>query len=452
MVVPHGIKCLGQLCAFFLDFDRVSGLRLNIAKTVIVPLFPHDGSEVRALLSSEAPDWGGVTIAEAAKYLGFYVGPGRLQHSWTAPLAKFLDRAKSWGEMGLGTLTTFQAYQVFISSVLLFVAQLDPLPENFDNHERKACRSLFPGPTRWMTPGCLKEFKSFNFPRELPDVQALATAAKARIVRFECVSSGGLNIEQRAHALDALSFNDQCSLAQFSWVSEWRKHSFLIHLRDADQALKVQLANGRGHELKLNLRLGWQGRISTLFHGQTRFTAQLHLRRKLDRWVLQTLPGRRLPRVERTLDAISSLVNPRVLSSYIRLLCNGWMTNRRFQGRGFCSFRCGVQEDSIEHFSKCRMVKSYFRRSLDLHPPDQGWELDHFLCMDVRCDLMRSNSGDEDPFSRICRRRALGCYALYMLHNSIRHGSVDADDFPDAFDRFVKNGELGIDQCGGLSV
>ena len=192
--------------------------------------------------------------------------------------------------------------------------------------------------------------------------------------------------------------------------------------------------------------------MDRLFHGQTRFTAQLHLRRKLDRWVLQTLPGRRLPRVERTLDAISSLVNPRVLSSYIRLLCNGWMTNRRFQGRGFCSFRCGVQEDSIEHFSKCRMVKFYFRRSLDLHPPDQGWELDHFLCMDVRCDLMRSNSGDEDPFSRICRRRALGCYALYMLHNSIRHGSVDADDFPDAFDRFVKNGELGIDQCGGLSV
>jgi len=133
--------------------------------------------------------------------------------------------------------------------------------------------------------------------------------------------------------------------------------------------LKVQLANGRGHELKLNLRLGWQGRISTLFHGQTRFTAQLHLRRKLDRWVLQTLPGRRLPRVERTLDAISSLVNPRVLSSYIRLLCNGWMTNRRFQGRGFCSFRCGVQEDNIEHFAKCKVVKFYFRRFLDLEPP-----------------------------------------------------------------------------------
>jgi len=39
-----------------------------------------------------------------------------------------------------------------------------------------------------------------------------------------------------------------------------------------------------------------------------------------------------------------------------------------------------------------------------------------------------------------------------MLHNSIRHGSVEAEDFPDAFDRFVKNGELGIDQGGGLSV
>ena len=199
-------------------------------------------------------------------------------------------------------------------------------------------------------PGCLKEFKSLNFPMELPDVQALATAAKARIVRFECASSGGLNIEQRAHVLSGLAFNDQCSLAHFSWVSEWRKHSFLFPLRDADLALKVQLASGRGHDLKLNLRLGWQGRISTLFHGQTRIKAQLHLRHRLDRWVMQTLPGRRLPRVERTLDAISSLVNPRVLSSYIRLLCNGWMTSRRFQGRAFCPFRCGDKKTVLNIF------------------------------------------------------------------------------------------------------
>ena len=72
--------------------------------------------------------------------------------------------------------------------------------------------------------------------------------------------------------------------------------------------------------------------------------------------------------------------------------------------------------------------------------------------MDVRCGLTIVNSGDEDPFSRICRRRALGCYALYMLHNNIRHGSVDADEFPDAFGRFVLNGELGIDQRCGLSI
>ena len=120
----------------------------------------------------------------------------------------------------------------------------------------------------------------------------------------------------------------------------------------------------------------------------------------------------------------------------------------------FAAFGAGYRKTVLNTFQNVEWSSPILGESLDLHPPDQGWDLDHFLCMDVRCDLMRSNSGDEDPFSfsRICRRRALGCYALYMLHNSIRHGSVDADDFPDAFDRFVKNGELGMDQCGALSV
>ena len=154
---------------------------------------------------------------------------------------------------------------------------------------------------------------------------------------------------------------------------------------------------------------------------------------------------------EKVLNTIANCVNPRVHSSYIRLLCNGWMTGRRFQGQKRCSFQCGAQEDSIEHFVTCRVVISCYRKFLDLHPPELGLELDHLLCMDLNCDYRTHSGGDEDLFSRICRRRVLGCYALYMLHNKIRHGLVDPDDYQDAFGRFVRNGELGMDQRRSLS-
>ena len=36
---------------------------------------------------------------------------------------------------------------------------------------------------------------------------------------------------------------------------------------------------------------------------------------------------------EKVLNTIANCVNPRVHSSYIRLLCNGWMTGRRFQAK-----------------------------------------------------------------------------------------------------------------------
>jgi len=444
MTIPDGMSQLGQLCDLFRDFHRVSGLELNIPKTVIVPLYPFDTGEVRVKLAAEAPDWGGCAVSDKAKYLGFFVGPGRRLHSWTTPLAKFLDRSKFWGKMGLGTFTTLQAYQVFIGSVLLFVAQLDPLPDDFDMYEGKACKSLFTGPTGWMTPGCLKELKSLRFPRELPDIRSVAIAAKARVARFECLNNGGLNILRRAHTLSNLQVNEQCTLSQLQWITSWRDHSFLYHLRDADRQLCSKLKATGERDLKLDNRLGWQGRISKLFQNNPRVKAQLHLRRRLDRWNIQTLPGWRVQRAEKTLDAVANVVNPRVIASFIRLLCNGWITGRRFQGKGPCSL-CRRDEDSIEHFAKCSVVMSCFKKFLGLHRPDVGLELDHFLCMNLSCDARIFGEDSEELFRRTCRLRVLGCYALYKLHNSVRHGLVTPDELQDAFGRFVRNGEIGAD-------
>ena len=96
MVVQQGGDKLKAMQDFFNEFYSVSGLQLNIGKTVCVPLFQYIEGEVRDLISRQAPDWGGVLIAPAAKYLGFYVGPGRGHKLWNTPLQKYSEKTKQW--------------------------------------------------------------------------------------------------------------------------------------------------------------------------------------------------------------------------------------------------------------------------------------------------------------------------------------------------------------------
>ena len=113
-----------------------------MAKTVIVPLWQYTDSEVRRRIQLEAPLWGGVNIAAAAKYLGLFVGPGKKEHSWKGPIRKYLDRSAQWGKRGLGLPLTLPAYQTYIVTVLRFVAQLEDLPADFEVQEQKATRAF----------------------------------------------------------------------------------------------------------------------------------------------------------------------------------------------------------------------------------------------------------------------------------------------------------------------
>jgi hypothetical protein len=142
MVIKDGVNSLGRLEEFFIDFQAISGLQLNIKKTVIIPLWEYEEQNVKDIFIAKAPRWEEVKISHSAKYLGFYVGPKRGELSWKAPLEKFLERAKLWGKLGLGFMITVQAYQVYISSVIQFVAQLEDLPHDFNDYERRATQAL----------------------------------------------------------------------------------------------------------------------------------------------------------------------------------------------------------------------------------------------------------------------------------------------------------------------
>ena len=87
LVDPQLMDHLGQLERTFGEYARISGLDLNVGKTVLVPLGQLTHVQVRERLQQGSPLWGAMAIADSAKYLGFVVGPGRGEKSWDAPFA-----------------------------------------------------------------------------------------------------------------------------------------------------------------------------------------------------------------------------------------------------------------------------------------------------------------------------------------------------------------------------
>ncbi len=433
MVLPDAEDKLGQLQTFFIEFSQISGLHLNVLKTVVVPLYQVKEEVIRDKISAQAPDWGGVCIDSKAKYLGYYVGPGRSDQSWEGPLLKYLDRAKQWGRLGVGLLTSLQAYQVYISSVLQFVGQLEPLPQDFLDKERRAIQSLLPGPTAWILPACLKDAAHIHLPLSLLDMNAVAQAAKVRVCIQENLAHGGLQIRNRWLNLHR-SFGVECSLSHVQWCKNWMENSFINHLHVActdytaitGTSPMADYVPGNIEDDEGDGKIKClQAELTKIFKGNVVGQSSTHLRRRLDRWEgLATLPGYRTMRARKMLKILADSATPRVQAAYLRTICNGWCTRHRFQGCGNCLFGCGRGVDKLEHYAGCSKVKELFQSSLSGWRPHWQNNLDSFLCM--------CNDGEDGLLIR-----AVGLYGLYRLHNGIRHGQFFPSDFHGAFKRFT---------------
>ena len=280
-----------------------------------------------------------------------------------------------WGQLGAGACLTARAHQACVASVLSFVGQLEPLPEEFDAAEGRACAALFPGPTDWITAGCLADLRSLGFPWELRDVRAAAVASKARAVRFE--AQGNLQVHARARRMEALRSFVDSKLARDAWLGTWRSRCYLLQLARADIQVSRMIHASPKVDLRLQDSQGWQRRITAVCRGPHGAQAQRHLRRRLDLWRIAALPGLRPDRAVRHLHHLASSGHPRVLAVYLRTIFNGWCTNHRSQGAGPCRFACGGGRDKLEHVTFSPTVKALFS---EFHlPPASGLGVGHFF-------------------------------------------------------------------------
>jgi hypothetical protein len=182
-------------------------------------------------------------------------------------------------------------------------------------------------------------------------------------------------------------------------------------------------------DLVLHKRDGLQKRITGFCRATSVGDACHHLRRRLDRWTLVTLPGYRVRRAVNVLAVLQRMSSPRVQASYLRALCDGWCTRRRFQCKDGCLFGCGHGEDSLSHFANCSVVSRLYCIGVNV-PGFRGSDaLDSFFCM---------NTSDEEEIVVRCK----GLYALYRLYNGLRYHAFLPTEYQDAFIRYYREALL----------
>ena len=409
VVIKDYTRTLPTLCMLFTEYEQISGLALNVNKTVFIPLWQFSVSSLRNLVHENCLLWKNICTAAAGKYLGFFIGPGAGKDSWNKPLRKYVKRAEMWTSLHLGMYFNARVYQMFIATVLGFVKQLEACPEDLDEYHRKALRLLAPGLGTWATPADLANLqKAYHLPFSFADPQWTALAAKLRVV--ETIAP---DCHDRVRELENVHAN------QFQRPFKmWHYRSYFATLANAENECKMKgITRIRVRSMvKTTSKLGFQkvaeDAIGRAFAAP--YYAESMLRTKLVRWKLLGVPAIMENRIFANLAMLGQWCAPRVQVAFFRSLWNGWTTDRRMnslvlQNRG-CVLGCGWDDDAIEHYGLCSKWWSF---PLGRRPGGMG------ITTASRCReaffLLQVGMTSEDQI-----KMALAIYALYMVVNHCR--------------------------------
>ena len=91
-----------KLMQIFEEFASFSGLCLNFQKSVVIPLSTKPLNDFRGQLVAKRPMWREMQVSSSGTYLGFAVGPGKMDKSWTRAAEKYRERVAIWENQPLG--------------------------------------------------------------------------------------------------------------------------------------------------------------------------------------------------------------------------------------------------------------------------------------------------------------------------------------------------------------
>ena len=95
-------KQLDALVSILCAFGAISGMKVNIGKTVGIPLWPGPLADAHRFIAGAAPRWAALPLCSNAVYLGCMIGPAKRGTEWDKALTKFKGRIRDWPRSSLG--------------------------------------------------------------------------------------------------------------------------------------------------------------------------------------------------------------------------------------------------------------------------------------------------------------------------------------------------------------
>ena len=440
----------GVAHTIFKEFAGMSGLELNIPKTVLIPLWPRGVQEASNKLRKSSSDWRHLQVAGVGTYLGFKSGPEKGSSTWDVPITKYNKRIQNWQGVGAGAQFATLAYNTFALSTLLFVAQLEDPPDSALSAEIVGLRTTMGGPGNCFEPNdvyFLKELygqcKSYN------SLSVTAQAAKLRVLHMHNSSCQGTSFAGVANICSMHRRLQDClerpiETDRLQWAP-WYKGAHVSCLHNNEQRLRALGITLEGcltsiagsepspwsDEVKRKQKRELQKTVSIAVKNINRPDPVSRVRHKLHRWMDRTAarpsdirsarmlvpgpPARIANKTHRRLMKLPSLTPPRVCSAVFRTIWNGWCTHCRFQQYANPNNKCwlgcgGDAQDRIEHYCRCPIALEVLKNKLriDLHP---SRALSFFVL-----------STHEQDSDNVLALGALFMYAVYMSYNHYKHG------------------------------
>ena len=87
---------LPKLAAMLDRFGTISGMKVNIKKTILIPLWPESPDRHRHAVATAAPAWAEVPIDNSAIYLGVRIGPGKVGREWETAAKRLMAKLRGW--------------------------------------------------------------------------------------------------------------------------------------------------------------------------------------------------------------------------------------------------------------------------------------------------------------------------------------------------------------------
>ena len=150
IVVKDMGKNISKLEELFQEFELISGLKLNMKKSIIIPLCSKGIEWCTTKMNTMTTLWKDMPLQYHAKYLGFMLGPQKNELSWKKTLLKFKSRALMWRDAPSSLFWHARLHNVFVLPTLLFIAQLEIPSAEAISAADEATLTMAKGPGKWV--------------------------------------------------------------------------------------------------------------------------------------------------------------------------------------------------------------------------------------------------------------------------------------------------------------